>query len=249
MQTAAILQPGFLPWLGFFEQMSRADVFVFLDDVQYTKNDWRNRNRIKTKDGTQWLTVPVSYTFGQKILDVAIDHSTPWAQKQIRAIESWYRRAHHFERYSGDLAAILGKRHARLVDLDIELTVWLQNQIGLHVKLLRSSELPIASQDRQLKLIELCKSLGCDTFYEGNAGQSYMDVGLFRAHGVEVEFQQYSHPYYPQLWSKEQGFISHLSVIDLLFNHGPDSLAILTGKKTCTPPEHLRSRTADSVQA
>lgn len=244
MKTAVILQPGYLPWLGFFEQMSRADVFVVLDDVQYTKNDWRNRNRIKTKDGTQWLTVPVSFTFGQKILDVTIDHSTAWARKQVKALESWYQRAHHFDRYIGEFAAIIEKRHLRLVDLDIELTSWLQSQLGLQIRTMRSSELSIASQDQQLRLIEICRSLGCDSFYEGNAGQNYMDVDLFRKHAVGVEFQEYSHPYYPQLWSKEQGFISHLSVIDLLFNHGPDSLAILTGKKQFSPPERLRTRSA-----
>lgn len=247
MKRAVILQPGYLPWLGFFEQMSRADVFVFLDDVQYTKNDWRNRNRIKTKDGTQWLTVPVSYEFGQKIREVPINHSSPWVKKQIQALKSWYQRASCFDRYIGDLSTILEKRHALLVDLDIELTHWLMGQLGLNARTVRSSELSVMTDDKQLRLIEICKALGCDCFYEGKAGQNYMDVELFNRHGVTVEYQDYAHPYYQQLWLKEQGFISHLSVVDLLFNHGPDSLAILTGQKIVPRPEGIEARTADSV--
>lgn len=249
MQRAVILQPGYLPWLGFFEQMSRADVFVYLDDVQYTKNDWRNRNRIKTKDGTQWLTVPVSFQFGQRILEVPINHTSPWARRQLQALHSWYQRAPFFERCIPDLSAILNKRHDLLVDLDIELTTWLQMQLGLRVPVQRSSALGITSNDRQMRLIEICRTLGCDAFYEGRAGMNYMDTALFQAHGVTVEFQDYTHPVYRQLWTREQGFISHLSIVDLLFNHGPESLMILTGRKSEPAPDNLRRRTADEVSA
>lgn len=249
MKRAVILQPGYLPWLGFFQQMSRADVFVYLDDVQYTKSDWRNRNRIKTKDGTQWLTVPVSFQFGQRILEVTINHASPWARRQVQALHSWYQRAPFFERYIAEFSAILNKRHVRLVDLDLELTAWLQAELGLHVPTLRSSELGVTATDRQLRLIEICRSFGCDTFYEGKAGMNYMDTALFQAHQVTVEFQDYAHPRYRQLWTREQGFISHLSIIDLLFNHGPQSLMILTGGKIEPAAEPIRSRTADEVQA
>lgn len=249
MKRAVILQPGYLPWLGFFEQMSRADVFVYLDDVQYTKNDWRNRNRIKTKDGTQWLTVPVSFQFGQRILDVPINHASPWARRQVQALHSWYQRAPFFERYIAELTSILNRRHALLVDLDIELTTWLQAQLGLSVPVQRSSSLRIASTDRQMRLIEICRTLGCDAFYEGRAGMNYMDTALFQSHGVTVEFQDYAHPHYRQLWTREQGFISHLSIVDLLFNHGPDSLIILTGRTIVPAADGTRRRSADEVQA
>lgn len=249
MKRAVILQPGYLPWLGFFEQMSRADVFVYLDDVQYTKNDWRNRNRIKTKDGTQWLTVPVSFQFGQRINEVPVNQASPWARRQIQALHSWYQRAPFFERYMPGLTAILDRRQTLLVDLDIELTTWLQAQLGLPVATQRSSGLRIASTDRQMRLIEICRALGCDAFYEGRAGMNYMDAALFQEHGVTVEFQDYAHPHYRQLWTREQGFISHLSIVDLLFNHGPESLKILTGQTVDPAPDGLRRRSADEVQA
>ncbi len=249
MKRAVILQPGYLPWLGFFEQMSRADVFVYLDDVQYTKNDWRNRNRIKTKDGTQWLTVPVSFQFGQRINEVTIDHASPWARRQVQALHSWYARAPYFERYIAELTVILNRRHALLVDLDIELTAWLQAQLGLPAATLRSSELGVTQADRQMRLIDICRALGCDTFYEGRAGMDYIDTALFEAHGVTVEFQDYAHPQYRQLWTQEQGFISHLCILDLLFNHGPDALAILTGRSIKPAPSDMRRRTANEVQA
>ena len=249
MRRAAILQPGYLPWLGFFEQMSKADEFVLLDDVQYTKNDWRNRNRIKTQQGTQWLTVPVSFRFGQRILDVPIDHSSAWARKQIQALHSWYSRAPFFDRYIGELTALLDERHALLVDLDVALIDWLREQLGLSVPMVRSSTLSIPADDRQVRLIEICKAVRCEAFYEGNAGRGYLDTEKFRQHGVEIEFQDYAHPHYHQLWLAEQGFISHLCAIDLLFNHGPDSLAILTGQRLCTLPASTRVRTADDVNA
>ena len=107
----------------------------------------------------------------------------------------------------------------------------------------------IVSTDRQKRLIEICRTLGCDAFYEGRAGMNYMDTALFQAHGVSVEFQDYTHPVYRQLWTREQGFISHLSIVDLLFNHGPESLMILTGRKTELAPDNLRRRTADEVSA
>ena len=237
-----ILQPGYLPWLGYFEQLSQCDIFVHLDDVQYTKNDWRNRNRIKTKAGVQWLTVPVSYHFGQNITEVILNRSMVWSRKHIGTLRTWYGKSPFFNIYFQELEDILSKDWTYLVDLDLELIRWLMTKLGICVKTFRSSQLSLASHDRQVRLIEICKILECDHFYEGESGRNYIDAGLFQAHGITVEFQEYKHPYYNQQWSNEQGFISHLSVIDLLFNHGTDSLAILTRKMVTDPPEDVAVR-------
>ena len=244
---AAILQPGYIPWLGFYEQMQRADVFVVLDDVQYTKNDWRNRNRIKTKEGVQWLTVPVSFEFGSLINETQINNSSKWARKHMQAIRSWYGKSPYFELCFDELHEILNMKHELLLDLDMALIKWSMDLLGIETKLVMSSSLDIVSNDRQLRLIEICKAIGCDSFYEGKSGMNYMDTELFADNDVSVEFQQYIPPYYNQLWQREQGFVSHLSVIDLLFNHGSDSLDILMGSKNVSLSEGVSVRSADDV--
>ncbi len=242
-----ILQPAYLPWLGFFEQMSRCDIFVFLDDVQYTKNDWRNRNRVKTKEGLQWLTVPIIYKSGQKIKDVRIHNSFPWFKKHLQAMKTWYSKSKFFKNYVEELDDLLKRRWIFLVDLDIDLTQWTMKKLGLTPKLILSSELSINNRDKQLRLIEICNTLNCSYFYEGISGQNYIEVDLFKNHEITVEFQDYHHPYHNQLWLKEQGFISHLSIIDLLFNHGPESLSILTGQQVIPKSEGTEIRHADII--
>ncbi len=247
-KTVAILQPGYLPWLGFFEQLYRCDIFVFLDDVQFTKNDWRNRNRIRTKEGTQWLTIPVIYKFGQKINEILIDNQSRWQRKHLQALRTWYGKSKYWNDFAGDLEKIYLKDWKYLVDIDIELVLWLKNALGVSCQITRSSELNALSIDRQCRLVEVCQLLKCDRFYEGKSGQNYMDIELFKDNGITVEFQSYQHPYYNQLWIKEQGFISHLSVVDLLFNHGPESLAILTGHKIIPQPDGIRIHHADAFK-
>ncbi len=247
-RRVAIIQPGYLPWLGFFEQVSRCDVFVYLDDVQYTKNDWRNRNRIKTKDGTQWLSVPVSYSFGQKIKDVHINNYQPWHRIHLQSLKMWYSKSAYYKKYIDELEYILRRDRKYLLDLDVELSNWAMKMLGLNPQICFSSEILIDSNDKQVRLVQICKILNCKYFYEGKLGQQYIDVNLFKDEGITVEFQEYSHPYYQQLWLKEQNYISHLSIIDLLFNCGPDSLDILTGLKRIPLPTNVLIRHADEFK-
>lgn len=249
MKTAVVLQPSFIPWLGYFEQMHKCNVFVYLDDVQYTKNDWRNRNRIKTKTGCQWLTVPVSFHLGQQIREAVMDSTSCWQKKLMQAIRTSYGRSSFFHLYFSELEILLTRQRNFLIDLNIDVTSWIMQKIGLDRNIVLSSQLPMETKDRNMRLIEICKLLGCDGLYEGASGRNYMDLLLYQSHGIAVEFQHYAHPYYSQLWLREQGFVSHLSIIDLLFNHGPDSLGILSGGIVVQPPEGMKIRHADDVQA
>lgn len=220
-----ILQPSYLPWLGFFEQLYKSNIFVLYDDVQFEKGAWRNRNRIKTPQGIQWLTVPV-LTKNQGlplIKDVQINAGVPWAQKHIKAITQNYSKAPYFHTYSPDLFDILRQKWTFLLDLNERLIVWFCNQMGLTTRLTRSSELDVSGVN-VVRLIKIIKTLGGKRFYEGAAGRNYIDPGLFLEHGLEVVFQDYEHPRYPQLYAP---FVSHLSIIDLLFNCGPESLKII----------------------
>jgi hypothetical protein len=223
-----ILQPGYLPWLGFFEQMSKSDVFVLYDDVQYDKEGWRNRNRIKTANGIQWLTVPVLLkgSDSQMILDVRIDNKINWRKKHLAAIRQNYSKAPYFKEYVGIFEEAFERDWECLVDIDMHFIHRLAECLGMHNKnMVRSSTLDIQG-GRIERLIKICEFFGADIFYEGASGRNYIDEGDFLARGIKIEFQDYQHPSYRQLYGD---FTSNLSVVDLLFNHGKESLAIITG--------------------
>ena len=233
-KVIGILQPGYLPWLGFFQQLDRSDVFVVYDDVQYDKNGWRNRNRIKTANGPQWLTVPVSADFSNRppINAVKINNDTDWRRKHLLSIRQNYSQAPFFRDYIGVFEEIFSRPCELLADLDMALIVELARRLGLGGKrIVRSSELGVPGQ-RVERLIAICKNLGADTFYEGAAGRDYIQTADFEAQGIKLEFQDYKHPVYKQLYGE---FIPQLSIVDLLFNCGPEALDILTGRKTGEP--------------
>jgi len=224
-----ILQPGYLPWLGFFEQLYRSDVFVIYDDVQYDKEGWRNRNRIKTANGIQWLTIPVlvKFSVAPLTLDVKIDNKVNWRKKHLAAIVQNYSRSPYLKNYLGIFEDVYSRPWEYLVDIDMHLIQTLADCLGLgQKKIVRSSTLDVQG-DRIERLIRICEIFGADTFYEGASGRNYINEQDFLERGVRVEYQSYQHPVYGQLYGD---FIPNLSVIDLLFNHGKESLAIITGQ-------------------
>jgi hypothetical protein len=225
-RTMVILQPGYLPWLGFFEQMYRSDIFVFYDDVQYDKNGWRNRNRIKTADGISWLTVPVHASTSLKVLDIKIDNSKDWQRKHIKALKINYSKASYFNKYWPIFEKILTQKWDKLLDLNIAMIYQINKILDLERKIEFASKLNIGG-DRITRLINTCKYFNADTFYEGAAGKDYIDEKIFNEAGIKVEFQDYKHPVYHQLHGD---FISYLSIVDLIFNEGPKSLEILINK-------------------
>jgi hypothetical protein len=221
--TLAVLQPGYLPWLGFFDQMRRADVFVLYDDVQFDKHGWRNRNRIKCTQGLQWLTVPVRHHGRPRILDVEIDPTKRWARTHVSAIRQCYARASHLEPYASELEEVLLRPWQRLVDLDVEIIYLMARWLGVRTDLRRSSELGLDT-GRNERLLELCRRFGAERYLSGEAARAYIDVELFERSGIHVEWQNLAHPVYPQLHGP---FVSHLSALDLILNHGEESAAVL----------------------
>lgn len=222
-----ILQPGYLPWLGFFEQVYKSDVFIIYDDVQYDKHGWRNRNRIKSANGIQWLTVPVLTTGKNKplIKDVMIDNHLNWQKKHITSIRNNYGKAEYFKDYIEIFDKVYSKKWDFLIDLDIELIDRLCKALGLNRQIRFSSELGICG-DRIQRLIGICKLFNADVFYEGESGKNYIDEENFKNEGITIEYQTYHHPTYKQLYGD---FIPYMSIIDLLFNEGDKSLQILSG--------------------
>jgi hypothetical protein len=239
--TVVVLQPGYLPWLGFFDQVFKSDTFVILDDVQYDKHGWRNRNRIKTGQGIQWLTVPV-LTIGknkQIIRDVVIDTKTKWQKKHLKGIEQNYKKAPFFKNYFGFFEGILSKEWKYLIDLDMEFIYRLADFLGLKRKIIFASDPQLKTlgtglnikADKTERLVNICLMLNASKYLTGDAAKEYIVESDFAKNNIQIEFHNYRHPIYKQLYGE---FIPFLSVIDLLFNHGQESLEILTGKQ---PPQ------------
>jgi hypothetical protein len=223
----AVHQPQYLPWLGYFDKIDRADVFVLLDTVQYKKNEWQNRNRIKTADGWQWLTVPVTYKFPQRINEVVINNRDRWQHQHRQAILSNYRKAPCWERLVPFLEEILTPTWEYLAPLNIFVVRRLAVILGIATPLYVASELPVFPEDPDERLIAIVKHFGADTYLAGSGGRDYMDLDRYAQSGIEVLFQEYHHPVYEQQFGAFEPF---MSVLDLLFNHGQESLKILRGK-------------------
>jgi hypothetical protein len=216
-----IHQPNFLPWPGFFHKWRSADAFVILDTVQFHKNEWQNRNRIKTARGAQWLTVPVTYRFPQRICEVGLAHGG-WARKLTATVEQAYARAPYLDAFWPPVSAILNRGHAMLSPLNVDLIRELGAMTGCTAPLYLASEMQTREEEPTDRLIGLCRELGADAYLSGREGRQYLDRGRFAAAGLDLWFQEADAAIYPQLHG---AFISHLSVLDMLFNVGGETAA------------------------
>jgi hypothetical protein len=225
-----ILQPSYLPWLGFFEQMTRSDKFVLLDDVQYTRRDWRNRNKVRVKEGWVWLTVPVQQKsrFSQSLLETRIDNSVSWRRKHLETLRQHYCKAPFFEKYFPRCQQVYEKDWTFLFDLCLETINLIKEEMGIETPLLRSSEMKPGGEKTE-RLVSICRELGATHYLSGESGSNYIAEEDFSSQGIALEYQNYEHPVYPQRYT---GFVPHLSAIDLLFNCGEQSLGILKQDET-----------------
>jgi len=215
-------QPAYLPWLGYFDKIARVDVFVYLDTVQFEKNSFINRNRIMTPSGPQWLTIPVR-TRGHlsgTLRDTRTDETQAWRTKHLRSIAMNYSRAPHFPVGSGKLEALLNTQEDNLAELCwIQLGFWLA-ELGITTRLVRGSELQVGGTKADL-VLDLCRQLGADHYLSGALGRDYLEPAAFRDAGIELEFQEYVSPVYPQQWGAE--FVPNLSIVDYWMNCGPQA--------------------------
>ena len=220
----AVHQPQYLPWLGYFDKMRRADVFCYLNDVQYKKNEWQNRNRIKTAQNWQWVTVPVRYHFPEKINEVRINQAVDWRKKHLQALITNYSRAPYFKEYIPIFEDTFSREWEFISDLNIHLIESLKGLLDMgEIPSVLSSDFKLGEEPTD-RLIDICKALGADTYLAGKGGADYMDLERFEKNKLKVIIQEFEHPVYPQLFD---GFQSHLSVVDLLFNCGPESMMII----------------------
>lgn len=224
VRTLVILQPLFLPWGGMFNMMYQCDLFVILDNVQFSRQSWQQRNRIKTQAGVRWLTVPVKHNFGEKIMEVEIDYSTNWREKHLGLIYQNYKTAPFFSEVYELLQKAYAKKPILLTHLNTSLLNDLRDYLGIKTPLVLSSDVPIENRGGKDYVLDLCKYFGTKSYFNGPAGKTLYFPGEFEKFGIDLTFHEYQHPVYPQLHGE---FVSHLSVIDVLFNCGRQSLAII----------------------
>jgi hypothetical protein len=220
----SIHQPQYLPWLGYFDKIAGCDIFIFLDNVQFKKNEWQNRNKIKTDQKWQWLSVPVIHKFGQRINEVEINNTVRWGKKHLQALATNYSKTPFFKEHLDFFEKTYKREWKRLLDINLHLIHYLVKALGLSNKKFRMASEYQSREGPTERLVDLCKLVGADIYLSGQDGAKYLDLDEFKKEGIQVVFQSYKHPLYPQLFGD---FEPYLSVVDLLFNCGPESLSIL----------------------
>lgn len=232
------LQPGYLPWLGFFDQADRSDVFVLYDDLPFDRRSWRQRNRIKTPQGPAWLSVPIAHRHESgapppTILEAPIAAGHPWRRHHWEAIRHCYAATPYFDDHAPFFEQVFARDWTELGALTLHVIDYLLDRLGIRSRVVRSSQIGLERAfrahgfhaDRRTERIAfLVRELGGTAFLEGAAGRSYIDEAILAAQQVGVVYQDYRHPAYPQRFGQ---FAPYLSTIDLLFNCGPESLAVI----------------------
>jgi len=221
---AVILQPIYLPWMGYFGLIDIADVFVFYDDVQFVYRSWQRRNRIKMPNKVIWLSVPVIKKFGQKINEVKINNDLNWRYKHWTSIKTAYSKALFFKDYAPIFEEVYKTEWEYLIDLNITLIKKITKILGLDdTKFILSSKLNVSGKKTE-RLIAVLNKIGADTYISGPLAKSYIEVNKFKEAGVALYWYEFNHPIYHQLYGN---FVPYLSVIDLIFNVGEKSLKVI----------------------
>lgn len=226
MRSVAIVQSNYIPWRGYFDLIKSVSDFVFYDEVQFTKRDWRNRNQIKTKDGLRWLGIPVQVKgkFEQKISEVVIADNT-WRETHLKTLSHCYSKAAHFSEMWPIICEIYGRADSEfLSEINERLIQDIMKVLGINTTLYKSSIFTLASE-RSERLLNICLEIGANKYVSGPSAKAYLDLDLFEKRGVEVEFFNYDgYPEYSQLHGE---YVPNVSIIDLLFNVGKDAAQYL----------------------
>jgi hypothetical protein len=226
--TCTIMQPAYLPWLGYFERILMSDVFIVLDHVDIDRNSktkFANRNRIRTKEGWTWLTAPVvtKGVSSLRLCDLQFDVTASWQQKHLASIQHAYSKTAHYQPHIEFIHDIYQRPWQHLAPMCDAILDGLLAAFDIRTPVLRSSQMHIPGQKDEL-IRNHCLAVGADTYISGPFGRNYLDLPAFAAAGIQVRFHDYQHPEYSQTYP---GFEPYMSAIDLLFNHGPESRRIL----------------------
>ncbi|MEL7834405.1 WbqC family protein [Fodinibius sp. Rm-B-1B1-1] len=223
-KTIAISQSNYIPWKGYFDFIAEVDEFVLYDEVQYTTRDWRNRNRIKTPQGPKWLTIPVHGSQSDSIDEVDIADND-WNEKHWQILRHIYNQAPFFSYWERDILRLYEQAtFSRLSEINRHFLVGITKLLGIKTSFSWSTDYN-ARGDRTERLISICKQANADVYVSGPAAKAYLDVGLFNKEGITVQWMNYEdYKEYPQLYGE---FDHTVSILDLLFNTGPQALDYL----------------------
>lgn len=223
----AIMQPTYLPWLGYFDLIDRVDYFVFLDNAKVLKRSWGVRNRIRTVQGEFHLTVPLKAGGDQTdrfFNNTEIDYGQDWVGRHLKTIAHSYGKSAYFAEVFGDLESLMSTRYPNIGTLNIRLIEHFSSRIGINTGIVRSSELACTRSRKDQRLVAICHALGADQYLSPQGSAAYIEKGqaggAFNGSGVELWYHHYLHPEYSQ---RGVGFLSHMAIIDLLMNCGYDS--------------------------
>jgi hypothetical protein len=220
-KRVAILQSNYIPWKGYFDLISSVDEFILYDTAQFTKNDWRNRNRIKTSGGVIWLSIPVRHKFGQLIQDTTISDST-WKKKHWRTLSQAYAKAPHFTTYKAAFEELYDTCGAqdKLSNVNFQFIREVCTILGIRTSITWSRDYRLV-EGRTERLVDLCKQCGASEYISGPAARNYLTPELFAQAGIQLTYMDYSrYPEYPQLYPP---FDHNVSVLDLIFSTGPEA--------------------------
>jgi hypothetical protein len=225
----AVHQPHLLPWLGYLHRMASVDLFVVLDHVQYERSNYQNRSMVLVEGVARWMTVPlVRGSLKDRIIDKQIDNAVAWGPKHFSTLRHAYRNGGFFNAYAAELKAILEHPWQKLEHLTDRTLAFVRDAFAIRTPLVKSSALGVAGAKSDL-VLNLCKAVGADALLAGFGGsRGYLDAGKFAAAGVRIEWHQFTHPEYRQCGAA--AFTPGLASIDLLFNCGPGSRAVLLGE-------------------
>jgi WbqC-like protein family len=226
-----MIQSNYIPWRGYFDFIDDCDVFVYYDDVQYTHRSWRNRNRIKTDRGPIWVSVPVIHDQATLIQDARIDYGTRWLDKHVRTLTLAYKKAPHFGAYAEEFFELLHGRPETISQLNVRVCGWIMNQLGIQTRTRMAGEFGIVG-DRVDRPLRFARHLSATSYLAGPTAKPYTDVEGFRAAGIALEFKVYDYPEYPQLHG---AFEPNVTVLDLLFNCGPEARRYLKSLRPIEP--------------
>lgn len=220
----AIHQPQYFPWPPYVHKVISADIFVYLDTVQFSKNGLQNRNQIRTSHGASWLTIPVKQKLGQSIAQTEIADQR-CSMKHFKTLQAAYARTVGFERWRDELETLLARDYKMLVDLSVSSTNWMLGKLGVTTQLVRASEMKGIEGEASTLVASICKALSADIYLTGTGALAYLDANDFAAIRCDVEVQTWQPFEYTQAFSGDQ-FVADLSTLDLLLNR-PDDAATL----------------------
>ena len=222
----AIVQPSYIPWRGYFDLIRRTDVFVFYDDVQYDRRGWRNRNRIKTPAGTQWLTIPV-HARGAQTEHIPINEirfaETDWPREPLETLRRSYSRAPHFNDYSDCFELVYASPPPLLADFTIALTIDIASFLDIETRFIRASSLNASGRSTE-RLIDVLRKIGATQYLSGPSAKSYIDEQQFGDAGIALEWMEYAYPEYEQF---HPPYDPYVTILDLLFMTGPAATRLL----------------------